>query len=187
MPLTFGGRIRTTEDIRARLQAGADKVTLNTIALEDISFIEKSAKQFGSQCIVISVDAKRHGNTWKVYKGGIEETALQPMEWAKSVENAGAGEILLNSIDMDGSGKGYDIELLMEISENVRLPVIALGGVGKWEHFAEALMRSKISAVAAANIFHYSENSVFEAKKYLFQAGFNVRKPSALSKVSRNL
>jgi imidazole glycerol-phosphate synthase subunit HisF len=160
---------------------------LNTIALEDISFIETSAKLFGSQCIVISIDAKRDGNKWKVYKGGRQDTSLQPLEWAKLVQNAGAGEILLNSMDMDGYGKGYDIELLANISENVTIPVIALGGVGRWEHFAEALTRTKVSAVAAANIFHYSENSVFEARKFLYNSGFNVRKASALSSVRRNL
>lgn len=186
MPLSFGGRVSTIDDIRERLKAGADKITLNSKAIEAPSFIEASAKEFGSQCIIISIDAKRTGQGWVVYKGGKEETALTPKKWAKSVENAGAGEILLNSIDMDGSGNGYDLELIEEVAEAVSIPVIALGGAGKWEHFEEGL-KSKASAVAAANIFNYSENSVYEAKKYLYDKGHNVRKPLPLSYTSSNL
>jgi cyclase len=186
MPLTFGGGIRTLEDIYRRLKAGADKVTLNSKALDHPEFIGECAREFGSQCIVISIDAKRFGDKWVVYKGGKTPTDVLPTVWAKKVEECGAGEILLNSIDRDGSGSGYDVDLIHEVSASVSIPVIALGGVGAWQHFEEGL-KTKASAVAAANIFHYSENSIYNAKKHLYDNGYNVRRPLPLSVASKNL
>jgi imidazole glycerol-phosphate synthase subunit HisF len=186
MPMAFGGKIRNLKDIEIRLKSGADKITINTKAIEQHSFIEAAAKEFGSQCIVISIDAKRYDRGWKVYKGGRQDTGMSPINWARKVEGLGAGEILLNSIDMDGSGQGYDVELIAEVSNAVTIPVIALGGVGNWEHFEEGL-KSKASAVAAANIFHYTENSIYEAKKYLYDKGYNVRRPLPLSTIGNNL
>lgn len=186
MPLTFGGGIRSIKDINQRLKAGADKVTLNTKAIEQPKFITECAKEFGSQCIVISIDAKRTENGWKVYKGGKIPTELFPLSWAKTVQEQGAGEILINSIDRDGSGLGYDLELINEVSNAVSIPVIALGGVGNWEHLEEGL-QTKVSAVALANVLHYSENSVYNAKKNLYDKGYNVRKPLPLCDLSKNL
>lgn len=186
MPLTFGGGIRTLDDIYRRLKAGADKVTLNTKAIEQPEFIGECAREFGSQCIVISIDAKRTDTGWAVYKGGRSQTELSPSSWAKIAEQEGAGEILLNSIDRDGAGSGYDLQLINDVSNAVLIPVIVLGGVGSWQHFEEGL-NTKASAVAAANIFHYSENSIYNAKKYLFDRSYNVRKPLPLSNVQNNL
>lgn len=186
MPLTFGGGIRTLDDIYRRLKAGADKVTLNTKAIDHPEFIGDCAREFGSQCIVISIDTRRDGEKWVVYKGGRTPTDMLPAVWARKAEEQGAGEILLNSIDRDGTGTGYDVELINEVSDAVSIPVIVLGGVGNWQHFEDGL-KTKASAVAAANIFHYSENSIYEAKKYLYERGYNVRKPLPLSHSSSNL
>lgn len=182
MPIAVGGRIRTLADIEKRLSIGADKVTINTKAVEDRQFIEKSAKEFGSQCVVVSIDVKTDGERYNVMtEGGRKNTGHDPLEWAKIVERQGAGEILLNSVDRDGMKIGYDISLLKMISENVNIPVIACGGVGKWEHFGEAFEKTGVDAVAAANIFHYVDQSVYLAKKYLFEKGINVRPPELLS------
>jgi cyclase len=182
MPITVGGKIRTLKDIEMRLAVGADKVCLNTMAIKDPKFIEKAAKQFGAQCIVISMDAKIVDGTHKIFgNGGKEETEFTPKELAKIVEDNGAGEILINSIDRDGMGKGYDIPLLNQVSENVKIPVIASGGVSDWEHFAEAFEETKVDAVSAANIFHYRDQSVFLAKKFLYDFGFNVRRPDLIT------
>lgn len=181
MPITVGGRIRTLQDIEKRLSLGADKVAINTIAIEDPRFIETAAKEFGSQCIVISIDAKRQNDEHLVMgRGGKEPTAYTPAKWATTVEQLGAGEILLNSVDRDGMKNGYDIELLNSVTDVIRIPVIACGGVGEWSHFSEALWRTGVDAVAAANIFHYSDQSVFLAKKHLFDQGLNVRQPDLL-------
>ena len=181
MPITVGGRIRTMEDIEKRLAIGADKVAINTIAIEEPKFIEEAANEFGSQCIVVSIDIKNQdGNLMVMSHSGKMPTEYLAEEWAKTVENLGAGEILLNSIDRDGMKTGYDIELLKKVTVATNLPVIACGGVGKWEHFAEALDQTKVDAVAAANIFHYSDQSVFLAKKYLSERGLNVRRPDLL-------
>jgi cyclase len=181
MPITVGGRIRTLQDIEKRLSLGADKVAINTIAIEDPQFIETAAKEFGSQCIVISIDVKKQNEAMLVMgRGGMQPTAYTPEDWAKTVEHLGAGEILLNSIDRDGMKNGYDIELLNRVTKAIKIPVIACGGVGEWAHFAEALEQTDVDAVAAANIFHYSDQSVFLAKKFLSDRGLNVRRPDLL-------
>ena len=181
MPITVGGRIRSLQDIEKRLSLGADKVAINTIAIEDPQFVETAAKEFGSQCIVISIDVKRQDETLLVMsQGGKHLTTYAPEEWARTVEQLGAGEILLNSIDRDGMKNGYDIELLNRVTKAIKIPVIACGGVGEWAHFAEALEQTGVDAVAAANIFHYSDQSVFLAKKFLSDRGLNVRRPDLL-------
>ena len=178
IPLTVGGKIRELDDIRIRLKNGADKVSINTQAIDDPSFIEKSAQAFGAQCIVVSIDVKRDPNTGKyeVYSGfGKNATGLDPVEWCKEAEKRGAGEILLQSIDRDGTGEGYDIDLIRSVSDSVKIPVIALGGVGEYEHFVEGLKDGNASAVAAANIFHFTEQSIIKAKKYMQSEGIDVR------------
>jgi cyclase len=187
IPLTFGGKIRNVNDIRNRLKNGADKITLNTAAIENPELINICAKEFGKQCIVISIDAKKtENNSYKVYKGGKIETNISPFELAKNAENYGAGEILINSIDNDGAGNGFDLDLIQKMINSVNIPVIALGGAGKWEHFEEVL-KTGVSAVAAANIFQHSENSVYNLKKHLFDNGFNVREPLNLMEEKNNL
>lgn len=179
MPLTFGGRIRTLDDAAARLQHGADKITINTRALEEPSFISDCARVFGSQCVVVSIDVRASdAGSWQVYgHGGRLPAKVDAVTWAREAEQRGAGEILINSIDRDGSHRGYDVELVGAVADAVSIPVIALGGVGDWAHFVELVQQANVSAVAAANIFHYSEHSVYRAKKYLFARGVNVRPP----------
>jgi imidazole glycerol-phosphate synthase subunit HisF len=179
MPLTFGGGIRTLEDINLRLRAGADKVSINTQALSEPNFVRKASREFGSQCIVVSIDAKSTGEgSWEVFgRGGTVSTGWNPASWASHIESLGTGEILINSIDQDGMGKGYDIALIRSVVRAVSIPVIACGGVGEWSHFAEGITDGLASAVAAANIFQYTENSVFKAKDFLNRSGLNVRKP----------
>jgi cyclase len=181
MPITVGGRIRTLGDIEKLLSLGADKIAINTQALEKPDFITEAAKTFGSQCVVVSIDVKREDGRLQVMaEGGTRPVSYQPLKWARLVEERGAGEILLNSVDRDGMKTGYDIELLASVSEGVRIPVIALGGVGEWSHLAEAFEKTKVDAVAAANIFNYMDQSVYLAKKYLHERGFNVRPPDTL-------
>jgi len=181
MPITVGGKIRSLVDIQDRLALGADKVAVNTQALVERGFISRAAREFGSQCIVVSVDVKMVDGRAIVFANrGSNPTRYTAQEWCHIVEQSGAGEILLNSIDRDGAKVGYDIDLLSEISENIKIPLIACGGVGEWRHFAEALQRTKVDAVAAANIFHYVDQSVFLAKKYLYERDFNVRKPTLI-------
>lgn len=188
MPLTFGGGIRTIEDVNFRLKNGADKITLNSIAIDNIDMITKIANMFGSQCIVVSIDVKKNEKDMPiVYKRGKEATNFKPVEFAKMVENAGAGEILLNSVDLDGSGNGFDLELINEVAQNIKIPLIALGGAGNWGHFYEVLSKTKASAVAAANIFQHSENSMYSCKSYLYTQGLPVRKPFELSYINKNL
>jgi cyclase len=179
MPLTFGGRIRTVEDAATRLRRGADKIAINTRAVEDPTFIAACARAFGSQCVVVSIDV--HGSsagTWQVYiGGGRTRTGLDAVTWAREAERRGAGEILINSIDRDGGAGGYDLRLVSAVVEAVSVPVIALGGAGDWGHLADVIHHTHVSAVAAANIFHYTEHSVYKAKAYLFDRGFNVRRP----------
>jgi len=178
MPITVGGKIRTLSDIEKRLSVGADKVSINTMAINDHNFIQEAAKQFGSQCIVVSMDAKIVDNEHRVFaNGGKDMTKFTPKELSKIVEDYGAGEILINSIDRDGKGNGYDIELINKVADNVNIPVIACGGVGDWEDFADVFEETSADAVAAANIFHYRDQSVFLAKKFLYDFKFNVRKP----------
>jgi cyclase len=176
MPLTVGGGIRTLEDIRALLLAGADKVSLNTAAVQDPQLIKKAAERFGSQCIVLAIDAKRAGIRWEVFiHGGRTSTGLDAIEWAKKGEELGAGEILLTSMDRDGTKDGYDLELTRTIAEKVSIPVIASGGAGTLKHLYEALTEGKADAALAASIFHFREYSIQEAKEYLKAQGVPVR------------
>ena len=180
MPLTVGGKIKTLEAIHKRIKLGADKVAINTQAFNNPSLLTEGAKEFGSQCIVVSIDVKKkENNSYEVFIGrGKQETGIDPITWAKEVEARGAGEIFLNSIDRDGKGIGYGLKLISDVVEAVKIPVIACGGVGSWDHMEEGLTKAKASAVAASNIFHYTENSVYNAKKYLYEKGLNVRGPS---------
>jgi len=181
MPITVGGKIRSLQHIEQRLESGADKVCINTKAINDLGFVEMAAKEFGSQCVVVSIDAKLLNGYHKVYShGGKNETQYTPSELSKIVIENGAGEILINSIDNDGMGQGYDIELLKQVSKSVSAPVIACGGVGEWDHLSEAFEKTNVDAVAAANIFHYVDQSVFLAKKHLYDLGHNVRKPDLI-------
>jgi len=179
MPLTFGGRIRTLEDAAARIQRGADKIAINTQAVRQPEFVTLCGREFGSQCVVASIDVRRRSTQgWEVFiDGGREATGLDAVEWAMRLEQRGAGEILIHSIDRDGSGQGYDLELVGAVTAAVDIPVICLGGVGNWAHFVEAAQVTGVSAVAAANIFHYSENSVYNARRYMHREGCNVRPP----------
>ncbi|MFH1877243.1 MAG: imidazole glycerol phosphate synthase cyclase subunit [Candidatus Omnitrophota bacterium] len=181
MPVTVGGRIRTLDDIAVRLKNGADKIALNTKALEDPEFITQAAGEFGAQCVVVSIDVKETGTGYTVMAdGGRFPSGYDPVDWAKKAEEHGAGEILLNSVDRDGRKDGYDIRLLEMVSSSVAVPVIAMGGAGEWPHLAEALRSTKVDAVAAANIFHYYDQSVYLAKKFLYDNGYNVRKPDII-------
>jgi len=176
MPLTVGGGIKTINDIRETLRAGADKVTINTTAVEQPQFVREASEIFGSQCICVAIDAKRRENGFEVYTyGGRKPTGVDAVEWAKQVEALGAGEILLTSMDRDGTRIGFDIDLTRTISESVHIPVIASGGVGTLEHLYEGLILGKADAVLAASIFHYREHTVIDAKKYLRERGVNVR------------
>ncbi len=176
MPLTVGGGVRNLDDIRNLLNAGADKVSINTAAVKNPEIIREGAKLFGSQCIVVAIDAKRKGNSWEVYiHGGRTPTGIDAVEWARRVVDLGAGEILLTSMDKDGTKSGYDIELTRTISEAVPIPVIASGGAGKKEHFYEGFVEGKADAVLAASVFHFKEISIPELKQYLRERGVWVR------------
>lgn len=188
MPLTFGGGIRSHDDIRLRISNGADKITLNSLAIDDRNFISAAARINGSQAVVVSIDVKREENgEYVVYKAGKVRTTLNPIVFAKECEDAGAGEVLLNSVDRDGAGIGFDIELIEAVSSKLRIPLIALGGAGSWDHFEDVLKLTNASAVAAANIFQHSENSYFNCKQYLFGKLLPIRKPSYLSVHNENL
>jgi len=176
MPLTVGGGIRTLADIRNLLSAGADKVSINTSAVLNPELITEGAKLFGSQCIVVAIDAKRRNNHWEVFiHGGRTPTGLDAVEWAKEAVDRGAGEILLTSMDRDGTKLGYDIELTRSISEAVSVPVIASGGAGRMEHFYEGIVEGKADAVLAASVFHFREISIPELKEFLRERGVPVR------------
>jgi len=177
VPLTVGGNIKTIDDIRQRLKLGADKIIINTIANENPNFITESAKIFGNQCIVVGIDVKINNlGKYEVYSHhGKKVTGKDPVVWAREVETLGAGEIFLNSIDRDGTAEGYDLELIRLVTENVNIPVIACGGVGSFEDFKEGISQGRASAVAAGNIFNFTENSVIQAKKSMLAAGVNVR------------
>lgn len=188
MPLTFGGGIRTIEDVEIRLKNGADKITLNTMAIENTEFITEVAKKYGSQAVVVSIDVKETENkNYLVYKGGKEPTSLDPRAFALKCEDFGAGEILLNAIDRDGTKTGFNINLINYVNDQLHIPLIAVGGAGNWEHFEEVLNKTDVSALAAANIFQHSENSVFNCRKYLFEKELNIRPPAELSSLKRNL
>lgn len=176
MPLTVGGGIRTVEDIRAMLKAGADKTSLNTAAVQNPDVVHAGAERFGSQCIVVAIDAKRMGDRWQVFThGGRKPTGLEAVEWACRVESLGAGEILLTSMDADGTKVGYDVALTRTVSEAVTIPVIASGGAGQLQHMADVLNAGKADAVLAASIFHFGEYTVGDAKKFLREKGISVR------------
>ena len=176
MPLTVGGGIRNLSDIRDILLAGADKVTINTAAVERPELVSEASETYGSQCICVAIDAKASNGGFEVYTyGGRRPTGVDAVEWAQRVEALGAGEILLTSMDRDGTKIGYDIPLTRTISEAVTIPVIASGGVGSLDHLFEGLVDGKADAVLAASIFHYREYSVLEAKRYLLDRGVSVR------------
>ncbi|HOM02369.1 MAG TPA: imidazole glycerol phosphate synthase subunit HisF [Acetivibrio sp.] len=178
IPFTVGGGIRTVEDFREILKAGADKVSVNSAAIKRPELISEAASRFGSQCVVVAIDAKRRDDNsgWDVYiNGGRINTGKDAVEWAVEAEKLGAGEILLTSMDCDGTKKGYDIELTRKVSESVRIPVIASGGAGTMEHFREALVEGKADAVLAASLFHYKEIEIMDLKRYLKENGIEVR------------
>jgi len=177
IPFTVGGGLRNVDDIRAILRAGADKVSLNTSAVNDPPLVQKAAERFGSQCIVVAIDARREdAGKAKVYThGGRERTDKDVVDWAKTVADLGAGEILLTSMDSDGTKNGYDLDLTRRVSEAVRIPVIASGGAGNLQHLYEGLNEGKASAVLAASIFHFREVTIAEAKAYLRERGVVVR------------
>ncbi len=181
IPFTVGGGLRSLEDIRAVLRSGADKVSLNTPAIEQPELIRQAAETFGSQCMVVSIDVRRRvpndaGEGWEVFThGGRKPTGLDALEWATRAEKLGAGEILLTSMDCDGTKNGYDIEITRAVSDSVRIPVIASGGAGKLEHFYEALTAGGASAVLAASLFHFGEFTIADAKNYLRERGVMVR------------
>lgn len=177
IPLTVGGGIRNIEDIRLLLKSGADKVSLNTAAVENPELVTESSRAFGNQCIVVAIDAKRVSpGKWIVYiYGGRKPTDLDAVEWAKEAEKLGGGEILLTSMDADGTKNGYDLELTRTISEAVNIPVIASGGAGNLKHLCEAFTVGKADAALAASIFHYGEYSIAEAKRYLRERNIAVR------------
>jgi len=176
IPLTVGGGVRGVEDIRALLNAGADKVSINTAAVLDPELVRRASDRVGAQCIVVAIDAKRRDGGWEVYThGGRRPTGTDAVEWSERVEGLGAGEILLTSMDCDGTKDGYDVALTRAVAEAVGIPVIASGGAGTLEHLREALVEGKADAVLAASIFHYGEYSVAQAKDYLRQHGIEVR------------
>ncbi len=178
IPFTVGGGIRTVEDFRALLREGADKISINSSAIDRPELISEAADKFGSQCVVVAIDAKRRGDGsgWNIYKnGGRIDTGLDALEWAAKVDRMGAGEILLTSMDCDGTKAGYDIELTRQIGELVSVPVIASGGAGTKEDFYKAFTEGKADAALAASLFHYKELEICDLKGYLFERGISVR------------
>lgn len=179
IPFTVGGGIRTVEDFKELLREGADKISINSSAINRPELISEAAEKFGSQCVVVAIDARRRedGTGWNVYKnGGRIDTGLDAIEWAKKADRLGAGEILLTSMDCDGTKSGYDIELTRQIAESVSIPVIASGGAGTMEHFYDALTEGEADAALAASLFHYKELEINELKDYLAKRGVPVRK-----------
>ena len=179
VPLTVGGGLRTVEDVRELLLAGADKITINTAAITDPDFVRRASDRFGSQCIVVAIDARRRdGGGWEVFThGGRNPTGIDAVGWAAKMEDFGAGEILLTSMDRDGTEDGYDLELTESISGTVGIPVIASGGAGRLEHLLEAVEAGRADAVLCASIFHYGKYSINEAKEFLSERGVLVRLP----------
>ncbi len=177
VPLTVGGGVRTLDDVRNLLLAGADKVAINTAAVKDPEFVRQAAEKFGSQCIVVAIDARSNGQgSWEVYThGGRNPTGIDAIEWAKKMEDYGAGEILLTSMDKDGTKEGYDLELTKTISENLIIPIIASGGAGNLQHLCDGVKKGKADAVLVASIFHYGEYKISEAKDFMASDGVVVR------------
>ena len=176
MPLTVGGGVRSLEDIRNLLLAGADKVGINTSAINNPMLIEEGANKFGSQCIVVAIDAKKNKDGWTVYThGGRKETGIDAIEWAQLVTEKGAGELLITSMDRDGTGKGFDVDLLKAITSKVPVPVIASGGVGTLEHLVQGVKEGGANAVLAASIFHFGKYNIQDARKAMTEAGLNTR------------
>ncbi len=176
VPLSIGGKIKTLQDISSRLKAGADKVVINTIAIDNPNFIQEASKKFGSQCIVLCIDVKKEKNRWKIYKNfGKQVTKLDLNNWIEKTQNLGVGEILIQSIDRDGMSNGYDLELLDIIKKKIKVPFIILGGAGQFSDFIKAHKVSKDASLAAANIFHFTEQSILNVKKYMRKNNINVR------------
>ena len=176
VPLTVGGGVRSVEDINKLLNCGADKVSINTAAVNDKQVIVDSSKKFGSQCIVVAIDAKKNGDRWEIYThGGRNKTGINAVKFAKEMEESGAGELLITSMDKDGTQVGYDIELMSQISSSVNIPIIASGGVGNLDHLVDGIKLGNASAVLAASIFHYGKYSIKQAKDYLDSKGIPVR------------
>ena len=178
IPFTVGGGIRTIDDFKMILREGADKISVNSAAIDDPTLVNRAAEKFGSQCVVVAIDAKRRsdGSGWNIYKhGGRIDTGIDAVAWAKKVWELGAGEILLTSMDCDGTKSGYDIELTKAISSQVSIPVIASGGAGEMAHFYDALTEGGAEAVLAASLFHYKEMEIKDLKKYLRGRGISVR------------
>jgi cyclase len=176
VPLTVGGGVRGVNDINKLLNCGADKVSINTAAVQNPKMIIESSKKFGSQCIVVAIDAKKNGNKWEVFThGGRNNTRLDAIEFAKKMENSGAGELLVTSMDRDGTQIGYDNDLMFKISSTVNIPLIASGGVGSLDHLVDGIKLGNASAVLAASIFHYGKHTIKEAKQYLDLKGIPVR------------
>ena len=176
VPLTVGGGVRSVEDISKLLNCGADKVSINTAAVQNADVILDSSKKFGSQCIVVAIDAKKDGDIWEVFThGGRNKTGINVIDFAKKMEDSGAGELLVTSMDRDGTQVGYDIDLMSKISDRVNIPLIASGGVGNLNHLVDGIKVGKASAVLAASIFHYGKHSIKEAKEYLDSKGIPVR------------
>ena len=176
IPLTVGGGVRRVEDVRRLLNAGADKVSINTAAVQNPDLVRDAAAIVGSQCIVVAIDAKRSGTSWEVFThGGRKPTGIDALDWARRMESAGAGEILLNSMDRDGTRDGFDLALTRAVAEGVGVPVIASGGVGKLEHMAEGVLEGRADAVLAASVFHFGDFSVRQAKEHMRSRGIEVR------------
>ena len=178
IPFTVGGGIRTVDDFRALLREGADKISINSSAINTPELIHEAADKFGSQCVVVAIDAKRRadGSGWNIYKnGGRVDMGMDAVEWARTAEKMGAGEILLTSMDGDGTKEGYDLELTRAVAESVSIPVIASGGAGQLSHFYDALTEGKAEAVLAASLFHYKELEIRQVKEYLREKGISVR------------
>jgi cyclase len=176
VPLTVGGGVRNVEDVKRLLNCGADKVSINTTAVQNPDVITESSKKFGSQCIVVAIDAKRNNDRWEVFThGGRNKTGIDTIEFAKKMEGCGAGEILITSMDRDGTQLGYDIELISKIEKNINIPIIASGGVGNLKHLEEGITKGRANALLAASIFHYGKYSIKEVKNYLNSKKIAVR------------
>lgn len=176
IPLTVGGGVRKVEDVRRLLNAGADKVSINTSAVQNPRLVADAADRYGSQCIVVAIDAKQVGNGWEVFThGGRQATGMDTIEWAKKLQSLGAGEILLTSMDKDGTRNGFDLALTRAVSDAVDVPVIASGGVGNLHHLVEGIIEGHADAVLAASIFHYGDYAILQAKEYMAEHGIEVR------------